>query len=288
MAETFGVIAGAMSIAALSTSCVECFDYIQIGRRCGEDFQTELLTLRFLKLRLSRWGAAVQVYDDPPPPLATADLELAKDTLGQILALFDETEKVSRKFYPEAKRDENIVEIEPKFVALHSKITSLIGKRLTGLTVTKRQRIKWVLHDRERLSNLTQSVTKLLHNLEQEFPAPEAQTALAKAEASEIIESITDSEQKQPILYLVGEVATGVDRLFRDELAGLTAKNTIGHIVCTGDAKIRDGDFYSNPWRGVKEVPQSGSMSIKSIHASGNSRVMNGHTYGGDKDSFWD
>jgi hypothetical protein len=35
MAKPFGIIAGAVGIAAAFTACVDCFNYIQLGRRFG-------------------------------------------------------------------------------------------------------------------------------------------------------------------------------------------------------------------------------------------------------------
>jgi hypothetical protein len=32
MAEVFGTVAGALSVAALFNNCVDCFEYIQLGR----------------------------------------------------------------------------------------------------------------------------------------------------------------------------------------------------------------------------------------------------------------
>ncbi|KAJ4232217.1 hypothetical protein NW759_002604 [Fusarium solani] len=39
MAETFGTVAGALSVAALFNNCADCFGYIQMGRRFDRDFE---------------------------------------------------------------------------------------------------------------------------------------------------------------------------------------------------------------------------------------------------------
>ena len=59
MAEPFGIVAGAVGIAAAFTACVDCFEYIQLGRHFGRDYQTDLLSLNCARLRLTRWGQAV-------------------------------------------------------------------------------------------------------------------------------------------------------------------------------------------------------------------------------------
>jgi hypothetical protein len=61
MAEPFGIVAGAVGIAATFKACVDCFEYIQLGRHFGRDYQTDLLSLNCARLRLTRWGQAVNI-----------------------------------------------------------------------------------------------------------------------------------------------------------------------------------------------------------------------------------
>jgi hypothetical protein len=63
--EPFSVIAGTIGISSAFTACVDCFEYIQFGRHFGRDIQTDLLAISCARLRLSRWGEAVNIYDDP-------------------------------------------------------------------------------------------------------------------------------------------------------------------------------------------------------------------------------
>ena len=84
MAEPFGIAAGAIGIAAAFTACVDCFGYVQLGRHFGRDFQTDLLALNCARLRLTRWGQAVNIYEDPNlgrPDAKPAEIQTAKDTL---------------------------------------------------------------------------------------------------------------------------------------------------------------------------------------------------------------
>ena len=65
MAEPFGIVAGAAGIAVAFSACVECFEYIQLGRHFGRDFQTNQIILDCARLRLTRWGVSVIIYNDP-------------------------------------------------------------------------------------------------------------------------------------------------------------------------------------------------------------------------------
>ena len=101
MAEPFGIAAGAVGIAAAFTACVDSFGYVQLGRHFGRDFQTDILALNFARLRLTRWGQAVNIYDDPKldrPDATPAEIQAAKDTLHHILQLFADTAKISKKY----------------------------------------------------------------------------------------------------------------------------------------------------------------------------------------------
>src|SRR5664279_368405 len=103
MAEAFGLASSAIGIAAIFTTAVHCFEYIQLGRNFDKDFQTSLLTLNLLKLRLTRWGEAVNIHNDPQlgQPTATPDtIGMAKSALFQVLILFADSEKTANKFRP--------------------------------------------------------------------------------------------------------------------------------------------------------------------------------------------
>ena len=111
MAEPFGIVAGAVSIAATFNACVECFEYVQLGRHFGRDFQTNQIKLDCSKLRLTRWGESVDIHNDPelgylePKP---TELQTAKKTLFQILALFEDTAKISNQYKLKAKAGDDI------------------------------------------------------------------------------------------------------------------------------------------------------------------------------------
>jgi hypothetical protein len=98
MAEVFGTVAGALSVAALFNNCVDCFEYIQLGRHFGRDFERCQLKLDIAKTRLSRWGEAVEVNKDPrfasDSPGDQASRQ-AKVILEQIEQLFQSASKTT-------------------------------------------------------------------------------------------------------------------------------------------------------------------------------------------------
>jgi hypothetical protein len=99
MAEPFGIVAGAIGIASAFTACVDCFEYVQFGRHFGRDFEISWLAPDCARLRLTRWGESVNIYDDPKlgrQDATATEIQLAKDALLQILMLFADTESISK------------------------------------------------------------------------------------------------------------------------------------------------------------------------------------------------
>ena len=192
MAEPFGITAGAVGIAAAFTACVDCFGYVQLGRHFGRDFQTDLLVLSCARLRLTRWGQAVNVYEDPKlgrPDATPAEIHTVKNTLYQILVLFANTEKISKKYTLNANGGEDLSilapdDIDPTVIALSNKMRDLAIRRQKGSSILKTA--SWALYHRSELKELIETITSLIDNIEKIFPAPQSQLALVKQETAEI------------------------------------------------------------------------------------------------------
>lgn len=65
MTEIFGATAAALGVAGLFNNCVACFEYIQLGRHFGEDFERCQLKLDLARNRLGRWGQMVDIGNNP-------------------------------------------------------------------------------------------------------------------------------------------------------------------------------------------------------------------------------
>ncbi|KAF1994245.1 hypothetical protein P154DRAFT_417187, partial [Amniculicola lignicola CBS 123094] len=176
MAEAFGLAAGAINIAQVFTTVVDCFGYVELGRKFGRDFQSDLITLRLLSLRLSRWGSAVRIYDDPKlgnPTTSEYELKLAKETLFQILVLFSDSEKKCKKFRLGASAGDlstySSADIkEPTLATLDNKMREMATKRQKGTSLLKKT--SWALYDKETLERLVGGISTLLENLEKLYP----------------------------------------------------------------------------------------------------------------------
>jgi hypothetical protein len=281
MAEPFGIVAGAVGIAAAFTTCVDCFEFIQLGRHFGRDFQTNLLTLNCARLRLTRWGRAINIYNDPQlgnPNASPAEVQTAKDTLIQILVLFANTEKISNKYKLSSNAGGLSVystsDMDPALLALNNKMRDLAIKRQKGTGLLKKT--SWALYHNSEFSKLIEDITTLIDNLENLFPAPASQLELVKQEAAEM-------KDKQK-LQLVENAADGVDELLHAVAKEARTGHQYLNVVVVGQAKALNGDVFGSDWKGKA---MGTSHTYDGVRVEGNAKVLNGNKYGG-KDFFDD
>ncbi|KXG45682.1 uncharacterized protein PGRI_034490 [Penicillium griseofulvum] len=290
MAEAFGIVSGAVGIAGIFTTCLECFEYVQIGRHFGQDSQTSHLMLSGLKLRLSRWGEAVHLYTDPQlghPEATQDDLQLAKNTLYQILVLMSDSEKVSRKFRLSAKSegDSSTLQGSPTQTSIDRLMREQARRRQKGTSLVKIA--SWALYNKSHLTSLVDAIAKLIDFLEKTFPAPEVQSSLAQSEIREICDRT--QAQQDTTLAFVYELSMAVDKTLQAQATKMIEQKgiSIGSLVVAENARVRDGNFYGSAWKGETIPKASSNIRIDSIHVSGTARVMNGDMYG-DQDNFFD
>src|ERR1700730_12325786 len=105
MAEAVGLTVGGVGLATLFTTCIDCFEYVQLGRKFGTNYQRCLLKLDIVKLRLSRWADAVNESQQQYNVAISSASEAPKvrEILGEIIELFVDAEKVSAKYKVKAK-----------------------------------------------------------------------------------------------------------------------------------------------------------------------------------------
>jgi hypothetical protein len=279
MAEPFGIVAGAVGIAAAFTACADCFQYIQVGRHFGRDFQTDLLSLDCASLRLARWGQGVNIFGDPKlgrPDATSAEIQTVKDCLLQILVLFEDTEKISKGYRINAKAGDDvstllISDMDPTTLSLRDKLKSLATRKRKGSSILKTT--SWALYRKSELAELITNITSLIDNIERLFPATQAQLALVEREIIELRDGYT--------LEHVEKAAQGVD----DMLFQAARETRIGHQYSNMKIKGRShlGDMFGSNWTG-DAVGLSHSYDNVLLDKDGKASM--GNKYGG-KD-FWD
>lgn len=281
MAEPFGIVSGAVGIASVFTTCVDCFNYVQLGRHFGRDYQTSALELQLMQLRVSRWGQAVDVYDDPQlgnPKATTQELQTAKDTLFQILTLFASTEKTSNDFkLSSGSKSGDLLVFEPRpddkaLLVLGNRMKDLAVKRQKGASLLKTT--KWALYSGAEFQRVIDSITRLMEALEKAFPAPERQAALVAEE----VNAFPGVEQRK----VMETIASGLDELLRQQATKAITTSKPGHVynrvIAKNKAKMLNGDLIAAGWTGPTNGP---SHTYNDIQAENEAQVLNGNSYGG-------
>ncbi|CAG9956769.1 unnamed protein product [Clonostachys rosea f. rosea IK726] len=280
MAEIFGIVAGALSVAALFNNAVDCFEYIQLGRNFGTDYQTCQIKLDIARLRLSRWGDAVEINNDSRFTEVNPGnnrVRIAKKTLEQLLNLIGRACTESSEFKLVAEEEELALfdpstDTNQALVALRNTMRDLARKRQKTTSLSKK--ISWALYKQKSFNQLIDDIQNLLDGLEDIFPQQEAYKRMVEIEIKEVGEG--------PSLQVLSGAAQKTDNLLQEaarrRLEALDSSNTIDKAKVDETAKVKVGNEYIS-----QAVPSRTGVTtnkIGDLDAQGTSRVHVGDSHG--------
>lgn len=276
MAETAGLMIGAVSLTAIFTTCVDCFEYVQLGRNFGKDYQRSLLKLDIAKLRLSRWAnAADESHNQYEVSVGTpAEAQKVEEILEEIVACFADAERVSQRF--KTKSNDSIelqiydsdMDLKPSLRTMHDKMCDLALRRQRRSTV--RQKTAWALYEKKYFDRLISDVVQLVEGLTQLFPATQ------QRQSELVVEEVREIES-QPALSEVEATAGDIDGLLLSSIQQALAAQGTHHFTrntVTGEADVRYGDQYA---RGAQHIGPGHSF-IENI-ASRKAKAHYGNNY---------
>jgi hypothetical protein len=265
--EVAGLVTGVIALVGLFNNAVDCFEYIQIGRNFGKDFQTNLLKLDVARLKLTRWGKAVgissidEVSSLQKTLLSKDDIEKAEELIGQILDLFADAEGVSVRYKKRISPTKSLAildsntELDENSASLHNALRQLAIQRQgkTGL----RQKAKWALYEEKHFTRLIEDVRTLVTDLVEAFPAVEdAQKQLSETEVVQL-KNNNNNNQTNDSLSLLQKVAAGED----EHLAAAIAKATGAALAQSYKVSFSGGNNY-----GIQIGLNSGSINNVNWH----------------------
>ncbi|KAI1161369.1 small s protein [Nemania serpens] len=278
MSDPFSIAAGAISIATAFTACIDCFNYIQLGRHFGRDYQTCVLLLGCEKMRLARWGEAVHVDKDPmlgKPDAILEETQMAKRTLLQILILFADTEKISKTHKLSAKAGADlptltINELDLAVAAYCNKMKEISVKRQQASSFLKRT--SWAIYHKSEFEELITNISKLIDHLERLFPAPKPQLEPTRDE--------TARNYSGQSLQSLGNASCDIDSTARAASIEAILGHHYSNIAVDGKAQV--GDTFSDDWQGAHGV----SHRYHGVLIGKSGKALLGNKYGGR--GFWD
>ncbi|KAH7124960.1 prion-inhibition and propagation-domain-containing protein [Dactylonectria estremocensis] len=283
MAEVFGTVAGALSVAALFNNCVDCFEYIQLSRHFGRDFERCQLKLDIAKIRLGRWGEAVAINDDPRFATDAPDDRDSRQVQGileEIELLFQAVQKSSKRYEINARQDDLMrfedKDMQPVVRGLHGRLGVITRQRQkrTGLL----RKAAWALYDGKNFDKLVEQITGFVDDLEKLFPVETTRRKLVELE----IEEVDD----EPSLMALQDAAVGTDSVLSEAVAekieGIAGRNYAKDIKGEEMARVRIGNEWSETAlaRGTGIADRTANLA-DSVEAKGTSAVHIGNQYGG-------
>ena len=207
---------------------VQCFGYVQMGPNFDKSFQTCLLKLDVVRLRLTRWGHSVGLakVDDVKclqiKKVAPEDREQVEDLLNQILDLFADAEKASKRFQkrsgkPAATPLDPAKELDSISALLHKKMQNLAKERQG---TTELEQSEWTMVEEKSFTRLIEDIGELVNSLVDLFPGiQEEQRKLCEEEVSHMNTS-------DDVLPLLKDVAAGQDKLLSDTVVKVIQSTT--------------------------------------------------------------
>ncbi|KAL2753610.1 hypothetical protein ACRALDRAFT_2043971 [Sodiomyces alcalophilus JCM 7366] len=186
MAEPFGIAAGALGIAGLFNNCIDSFEYVQLGRQFGRDYERWQLQLDIAQGRLV--GAQTDKSVQP-----------AQSILGEIVLLFESSWKKWMR-YELAADQQDLVVFEDKDMrpesgtAQSAEIPHPPETEQTSLL----KKTAWALGNGKSLEKIASQTGDFAEKLEKAFPAQaavegEAGLVMLKDAAEEIDTALSDT-----------------------------------------------------------------------------------------------
>lgn len=189
-----------VSVVALATifdSALNCFKHVKVAKSFGSDYQTYILRLQNLRLRLSRWGETVGLGRKPTVieqsaagALPDSQLKQAEEVVGHIIRLFSDGRELADKYAGNAG---DLVVIDEDAQGLGD--TAILCQKMRKICLRRQRqtnvarKAKWSLFSREKFSELVDNIQKLIDDLENVFLAEtrvSKEAALCEQEAKEL------------------------------------------------------------------------------------------------------
>ncbi|GKZ25081.1 hypothetical protein AbraIFM66951_005288 [Aspergillus brasiliensis] len=211
----------------LLNQAVGFFGSLQIGDSFGKEFQTSLLKVDVIKLRLTRWGKSVGLanLDDLGSAreikLAPEDIPKVQDLLNEILDLIADADKLSGRFKkknPAALTMDPGKELDNTSASLHQQMDELAKGRQGNSVVNPDDAL--VIYQMKDFSRLIEDTNSLVDDLIELFPA-------VKDEQRKICEDeVSQMKKVKNGLPLLKDVAAGQDDLLSETVVKVIQSTT--------------------------------------------------------------
>ena len=254
----------------------------------GRDYERCQLRLDVAKTRLSRWGEAVKINDDPrfdPSAPIETSVQLAQYIIEEIMLLFKSARKTSQRYELVADQQDLVVfedtDMKPAGRALHSRLKDLARGRQKHTSLA--EKTAWALYDGKRLEKIVEQIAGFVDDLEKVFPVEAVCHRLAGIEIKEV--------EDEASLTMLKDAAGGIDAALSDAAAqkidAIAGRNSAKDIRKEDRARVQLGNvFIEAALHREILIRDQTNNSVETVVAKGESGIQIGNTYGGN--GFWD
>ncbi|KAL2210971.1 hypothetical protein CC79DRAFT_548519 [Sarocladium strictum] len=283
MAETAGLVVGVVSIAALFNNCVECFEYLRLGKSFGRDYQTCQLRLDTAKLRITRWGEAVNIHQNASLAAERGGSDraakLAFSYVEQIHHLIQGVQRSAKRYQlVDPSRDVSLATSTDMTVIgsdVHNRATEISERRQRS--ASNRDKLTWALYEGKEFNQMIVQIMDLVDDLEKVFPVESACQQLVQLEVEEFDDEIS--------LATLQQGAKSTDKVLYNAAAQrrllISGSNTAGAIQAEADADVQVGNQFTTDLLAQGLYPTDKTRNKSGdISAGGKSKVQIGNRFG--------
>ena len=173
MAEATGLVIGAVALASLFTTCIELFEYFELGKNYAYDHQLAITKLTLLKARLAGWGLSLNVKT---PGHEDAGLRKSWPNEGDVVGrslfgiknIFEDASLLVDKYKltPRRTRTFKSVPLKGSDTLLPFTTDPRVRTATSSNWLHFRKRTKWAIHDKQKFDRFIDDLTFLIENLE--------------------------------------------------------------------------------------------------------------------------
>ena len=175
MAEAAGLAIGAIGLARLFTTCIECIDYVSLRRNYGRDYETSITKLILLNARLSAWGESLLVtYKGEENAALRERWREEQSTVGKCLvgikSMLEDSEQIESRYGLKPFSTDQSSLLVPRghvskvFRQIEDKFESCVQWQQEDASMSKKAR--WAICDKNTFDSLIADLAFFIGRLE--------------------------------------------------------------------------------------------------------------------------
>ena len=229
--EPVSLAIGAVALASLFSTCLECFDYFKAAQSLSSDLEILVNKLDCQKERLLTWGDLIGISktaeEGRVADLDTPKGELVKRCLNSITSLCSDAEKLQKNYG--VQHMTGLSSAVDRDNRLSFNRMTLFRKSFQRISQTDAQRqpniltaTRWAIHDKSKFETLASHIRELVDDLHNVIPVPtRSQETMVHAD----IASLGLSR-----LRLVQSACEGIYQSWSDVASAIIMASEIGTI----------------------------------------------------------